>query len=91
MGEEITTAFSTALTTIKTDAMSLIATALPPALLITGVFIVVKLGVRFFQISCRLMASKFRRYGFGRIAFFSWMYLRPRSAPARSAAAAESV
>ncbi|MEE0419596.1 MAG: hypothetical protein UDG86_06070 [Lachnospiraceae bacterium] len=49
MGEEITTAFSTALTTIKTDAMSLIATALPPALLITGVFIVVKLGVRFFK------------------------------------------
>lgn len=47
--EGITTAMTTALTTIQTDAMSMIATALPPALIITGAFIVVRLGLRFFK------------------------------------------
>lgn len=47
--EGITTAFTTALTTIQTDAMGLIAAAAPIALGIAGVFISVKLGVRFFK------------------------------------------
>ena len=47
--EGITTAFTTALTTIQTDAMSLIAVALPPALVIAGTFIAVQLGIRFFK------------------------------------------
>lgn len=47
--ETITQAFSTALTTIQTDAMSMISTALPPALVIAGTFIVVRLGVKFFK------------------------------------------
>lgn len=47
--EGITTAFTTALTTIQSDAMSLISAALPPALIIAGTFIAVKLGIRFFK------------------------------------------
>lgn len=45
----ITTAFTNGLTTIQSDAMSLITAALPIALGIAGVFMVVKLGVRFFR------------------------------------------
>lgn len=47
--EGITTAFTTALSTIQGDVMSLISVALPPALIIAGTFIAVKLGVRFFK------------------------------------------
>lgn len=43
------TAFGTALATIQTNAMSFITTALPVALGIMGVFIAVKLGIRFFK------------------------------------------
>ena len=37
--EGITTAMTTALTTIQSDAMSMIATALPPALIIAGAWL----------------------------------------------------
>lgn len=45
----ITTAFTTGLSQIQTDAMSLISAALPIALGIAGVFMVVRLGIRFFR------------------------------------------
>lgn len=47
--EAITTAFTTALTTIQGDVTSLIAAAIAPALIICGLFIAPKLGVRFFK------------------------------------------
>lgn len=47
--EGIQTAMTTALTTIQGDAMTMISTALPPALIIAGAFIVVRLGLRFFK------------------------------------------
>lgn len=46
--EAIETAMTTALTTIQTDAMDMIAKALGPALIIAGAFIVVRLAIRFF-------------------------------------------
>ena len=45
----ITTAFDTAIKAIQTDSMSMITTALPVALGIAGVFIAVKLGIKFFR------------------------------------------
>lgn len=45
----ITTAFDTAIKAIQTDSMSMITTALPIALGIAGVFIAVKLGIKFFR------------------------------------------
>ena len=45
----ITTAFDAAIKAIQTDSMSMITTALPIALGIAGVFIAVKLGIKFFR------------------------------------------
>lgn len=45
----IITAFDTAIKAIQTDSMSMITTALPIALGIAGVFIAVKLGIKFFR------------------------------------------
>lgn len=47
--EGITTAFSTALTSISGDVFDMIKVALPIALGIVGVFIATKLGIRFFK------------------------------------------
>lgn len=47
--EAITTAFTTALTTIQGDATTLIAAAIAPALVICGMFIVPRLGIKFFK------------------------------------------
>lgn len=45
----ITTVFDTAIKAIQTDATGMITTALPVALSIAGIFIAVKLGVKFFR------------------------------------------
>lgn len=45
----ITTAFDTAVKAIQSDSMSMITVALPVALGIAGVFIAVKLGIKFFR------------------------------------------
>lgn len=45
----ITTAFDTAVKAIQSDTMSMITVALPVALGIAGVFIAVKLGIKFFR------------------------------------------
>lgn len=47
--EGITTAFETAVGTIKTDAISMISSALPAGLAIAGVGIAVRIGVHFFR------------------------------------------
>lgn len=47
--EALTTAFGTALTTIQTDSLGLITKAAPIALGIAGIFIAVRLGMRFFK------------------------------------------
>lgn len=48
-GSAIQTAFDTAIKSIQTDATGMITTALPVALSIAGIFIAVKLGVKFFR------------------------------------------
>ncbi|WP_156087484.1 MULTISPECIES: hypothetical protein [Blautia] len=47
--EAITTAFTTAMTTIQGDVTTLVAAAIAPALVICGIFLAPKLGVRFFK------------------------------------------
>lgn len=47
--ETITTALSTAITTIGTDAMDAIAKVLPAALPIFGAIVVVSIGLRVFK------------------------------------------
>lgn len=47
--EGLTTAFDTALKAIQTDVLSMMSTALPVGLGITGVGIAVRLGMRFFR------------------------------------------
>ena len=47
--EAITTALSTAITTIGTDAMDAIAKVLPAALPIFGALVVVSIGLRVFK------------------------------------------
>lgn len=47
--EAITTALSTAITTIGTDAMDAIAKVLPAALPIFGAIVVVSIGLRVFK------------------------------------------
>lgn len=49
MSETLTSAFSTALDTIQTDVGSIIAIALPIGLAIMGIFIAIRLGIRFFR------------------------------------------
>ncbi|MEG0702229.1 MAG: hypothetical protein RR449_01495 [Christensenella sp.] len=43
------TAFGTSLATVQSDAMSMMGTALPIALVIIGAFIAVRLGIKFFK------------------------------------------
>jgi len=45
----LTTAFTTAITAIQSDAMGTITVALPIALGIAGTFIAIKLGMKFFK------------------------------------------
>ena len=45
----MSTALSTAFTAVKTDVLSIITTALPPALAIMGIIIAIMVGVRFFK------------------------------------------
>ena len=47
--ESISTAFTTAVGTIKTDTISMIETALPAGLAIAGIMIAVRLGINFFR------------------------------------------
>ncbi len=49
MTETLTTAFSTALATIQSDVMDMIAIALPIGLAIFGVFIAIRLAMKFFR------------------------------------------
>jgi len=49
MSTEMVTAFTTGLTSIKTDAVALITVALPIGLAIAGLFIAIKLGMKFFK------------------------------------------
>jgi len=50
MSTEMVTAFTTGLSAIKTDAVSLITVVLPIGLSIAGLFIAVQLGMRFFKV-----------------------------------------
>lgn len=47
--ESITTAFTTAVGTIKDDTISMIQVALPAGLTIAGIMIAVRLGINFFR------------------------------------------
>lgn len=47
--ETLVTQFTSALNTVKTDVLAFVGAALPPGLLIAGVFISVGLGVKFFK------------------------------------------
>lgn len=49
MSEAMTTAFSTALETVKTDVITMVTTALPIGLGIMGLFLAIRLGVGFFR------------------------------------------
>lgn len=49
MDSALKTALETAFTGIKTDALAVIAVALPAALGIVSVFMVVRLGIKFFK------------------------------------------
>jgi len=49
MSDTMVSAFSDALTTIQTDVFSMMTTALPIALAIVGVFIAIRLAVKFFR------------------------------------------
>ena len=46
---DLTSAFTTGLTQVKTDVLSYVGVALPIALGIVGVFLAVRLGIRFFK------------------------------------------
>ena len=47
--ENVTSAFTTAVGTIKTDTLSMIETALPAGLAIAGIMIAVRIGINFFR------------------------------------------
>lgn len=47
--EDFKTALSTAFSTVKSDAVSLMTLALPAALAIMGIVIAIKLGIKFFK------------------------------------------
>lgn len=49
--EDFKTALSTAFSTVKSDAVSLMTLALPAALAIMGIVIAIKLGIKFFKSS----------------------------------------
>ncbi|MDO5836974.1 MAG: hypothetical protein Q4P17_10735 [Methanobacterium sp.] len=49
MSEAMTTAFSTALTSVQGDVTSLVTTALPVGLGIMGLMLAIRLGVKFFR------------------------------------------
>ena len=49
MSEALQTAFSTALTTVQTDVVSMVETALPIGLGIMGLFLAIRLGISFFR------------------------------------------
>lgn len=49
MGEELITTFTTAMTSIQGDVMSMVKAALPGGLVIMGVFLASRLGVAFFK------------------------------------------
>ena len=49
MSDIVVSAFSDALSTIQTDVTSMITVALPIALAIVGIFIAIRLGVKFFR------------------------------------------
>lgn len=49
MDEALKTAMTTAFTGIKTDVLDVIGTALPTALAIVGISLVVTLGIKFFK------------------------------------------
>lgn len=49
MSEDMLSAFSTALGTIQSDVVSMISVAIPIALAIVGIFIAIRLGVKFFR------------------------------------------
>ena len=45
----MTTSLTTAFTAVKTDVVSIITTALPPALAIMGIGIAIMIGIKFFK------------------------------------------
>lgn len=49
MSTELTTAFTTAVDSIKSDVMSMISTALPAGLAIMGIGLAVTIGIGFFR------------------------------------------
>jgi hypothetical protein len=49
MSETLTSAFTTAVGNIKSDVLTMIATALPAGLTIMGIGLAVSIGVRFFK------------------------------------------
>lgn len=48
MSEGLTTAFTTAITAVQTDVTGLVTVALPIGLGIMGLFLAIRLGIRFF-------------------------------------------
>lgn len=49
MGSELTTAFTTAITSIKADVITLVSAAAPPSLAIAGIGIALRIGMNFFR------------------------------------------
>lgn len=49
MTEELTTVFTTALTQVQTDVVSMVKVAFPVGLAIMGLFLAIRLGIGFFK------------------------------------------
>ena len=49
MTESLTSAFTTAVGTVKTDVLTMIQTALPAGLAIMGIGLAVRIGINFFR------------------------------------------
>lgn len=49
MSEALTSSFTTAVGTIKTDVLNMLTTALPAGLAIMGVGLAVRIGINFFR------------------------------------------
>ena len=49
MTEALTSSFTTAVGTVKTDVLTMISTALPAGLAIMGICLAVRIGINFFR------------------------------------------
>lgn len=60
MTEELTTVFTTALTQVQTDVVSMVKVAFPVGLAIMGLFLAIRLGIGFFKSVANQASTKSR-------------------------------